>query len=176
MKTQGIDVGLDYAMKLGAMGKLDLSLLGTYLKEFSVEAVPGLGSYDCAGLYGSTCGTPAPKWRNKLRGTWATPWNATVGVTWRHFGSVDVDTSSSNSQLAGTVNAITKTFAAQNYLDLFVSYKLTKTITLAGSINNLLDKDPPLASTGAPFGNGNTFPVVYDALGRRVNLNLNAKF
>ena len=176
LKTQGIDVGLDYGMKLGAMGKLDLSLLGTYLKEMSVEAVPGLGSYDCAGLYGSTCGTPAPKWRNKLRGTWSTPWNATVGVTWRHFGSVDVDTTSSNTQLAGTVNAITKTFAAQNYLDLFVSYKLTKTITLAGSINNLLDKDPPLASTGAPFGNGNTFPVVYDALGRRVNLNLNAKF
>ncbi len=176
LKTQGIDVGLDYAMKLGAMGKLDLSLLGTYLKEMSVEAVPGLGSYDCAGLYGSTCGTPAPKWRNKLRGTWSTPWNATVGVTWRHFGSVDVDTTSSNTQLAGTVNAISKTFAAQNYLDLFVSYKLTKTITLAGSINNLLDKDPPLAVTGAPFGNGNTFPVVYDALGRRVNLNLNAKF
>ena len=176
LKTQGVDLGLDYAMKLGAMGKLDLSLLGTYLKEMSVEAVPGLGSYDCAGLYGSTCGTPAPKWRNKLRGTWSTPWNATVGVTWRHFGSVDVDTTSSNTQLAGTVNAISKTFAAQNYLDLFVSYKLTKTITLAGSINNLLDKDPPLAVTGAPFGNGNTFPVVYDALGRRVNLNLNAKF
>ena len=176
LKTQGVDLGLDYAMKLGAMGKLDLSLLGTYLQEMSVEAVPGLGSYDCAGLYGSTCGTPAPKWRNKLRGTWSTPWNATVGVTWRHFGSVDVDTTSSNTQLAGTVSAISKTFAAQNYLDLFVSYKLTKTITLAGSINNLLDKDPPLAVTGAPFGNGNTFPVVYDALGRRVTLNLNAKF
>jgi outer membrane receptor protein involved in Fe transport len=97
-------------------------------------------------------------------------------VTWRHFGSVDVDTSSSNSQLAGAVSEITKTLAARNYLDVFVSYKLTKMITLAGSINNLLDKDPPLAVTGAPFGNGNTFPVVYDSLGRRVNLNLNAKF
>lgn len=175
-KTQGLDVGMDYAMRLGGMGKLNVSLLGTFLKEFSVETAPGLGSYDCAGLYGSTCGTPSPKWRHKLRAAWATPWNVNAALTWRYFGSVDTDTTSSNSQLAGTVNEITKTFAAQNYLDLSLSYRLTKAITLAGSINNLLDKDPPTGVTGAPFGNGNTYPVVYDALGRRVTLSLNAKF
>jgi outer membrane receptor protein involved in Fe transport len=163
-------------MRLGDMGKLDLSLLGTYLKEFSVESAPGLGSYDCAGLYGSTCGTPSPKWRHKVRASWATPWGVNAALTWRYFGAVDTDTTSSNSQLAGTVNEITKTFAAQNYLDLSLSYKVSKIITLAGSINNLLDRDPPTGVTGAPFGNGNTYPVVYDALGRRVTLSLNAKF
>ncbi|MCV2357834.1 TonB-dependent receptor [Paucibacter sp. TC2R-5] len=175
-KTKGLDVGLDYALRMGELGRLDASLLGTYLQEFSNQTAPGLGSYDCAGLYGSTCGTPAPKWRHKLRGTWATPWNVNATLTWRHFGSVDVDTTSSNSQLSGTVNEITKTFGAQNYLDLAMSYKLTKVITLAASINNLLDKDPPVGVTGAPFGNGNTYPVVYDAMGRRITLGLNAKF
>jgi outer membrane receptor protein involved in Fe transport len=48
---------------------------------------------------------------------------------------------------------------------------------LRGGINNLLDRDPPLGGvTSAVFGNGNTFPVVYDALGRRVFINLTAKF
>ena len=57
-----------------------------------------------------------------------------------------------------------------------MAYKLTKNVTLSGSINNLLDKDPPVLNTGAPFGNGNTYPIVYDALGRKFSLNLNAKF
>nr|WP_295075610.1 TonB-dependent receptor [uncultured Roseateles sp.] len=175
-KTKGVDLGLDYGIRLGEKGKLDLSLMGTYLKEFSVETAPGLGAYDCAGLYGSTCGTPAPKWRHKLRASWATPWNVTAALTWRYFGAVDQDTTSSNAQLAGTVNEITKTFKAQNYLDLALSYRLNKTITFAASVNNLLDRDPPIGVTGAPFGNGNTYPVVYDALGRRITLNVNAKF
>ncbi|MBB2488245.1 TonB-dependent receptor, partial [Mitsuaria sp. WAJ17] len=111
-KTEGMDVGVDYAMRLGDMGKLDLSFLGTYLKELSNEPVPGLGSYDCAGYYGATCGTPAPKWRHKLRASWATPWGVNAALTWRYFGKVDVDTSSSNEQLAGAVSEITKTFNA----------------------------------------------------------------
>ena len=37
-------------------------------------------------------------------------------------------------------------------------------------VNNLLDKDPPIIASGilSAFGNGNTFPGVYDALGRTV--------
>ena len=139
-KTQGLDLGVDYAMRLGELGKLNVSLIGTLLKELSTETAPGLGSYDCAGLYGSTCGTPAPKWRHKLRTSWATPWGVNAALTWRYFGAVDEDTTSSNAQLAGTVNEITKTFAAQNYFDLALAYSLTKTVTLSGTINNLLDK------------------------------------
>ena len=36
-------------------------------------------------------------------------------------------------------------------------------------MNNVLDRDPPLAGgqvIPAGFGNGNTFPQVYDSLGR----------
>jgi outer membrane receptor protein involved in Fe transport len=48
---------------------------------------------------------------------------------------------------------------------------------LRAGINNLLDKDPPLSGlVGAGFGNGNTYPQVYDALGRRVFLNATVKF
>ncbi len=176
LKTNGIDLGLDYGFKLGKMGKLDLSFLGTVLNDSSSEPIPGDGTYNCAGYYGSTCGTPQPKWRHKLRGNWATPWGVNAALTWRHFDSVKVDASSSDPLLKGTVQAVQATLPAMDYLDLSLAYKLTKSLTLSGSINNLLDKDPPIAQTGAPFGNGNTYPVVYDALGRRITLSLNAKF
>ena len=176
LSTKGVDLGADYGFRMGDMGSMNVSFLGTLLSAFTAEPVPGLGSYDCAGYYGNTCGTPAPKWRHKLRGAWTMPSGLTTGLAWRYFGKVDVDASSSNPLLAGTVNTITATFPAMSYFDVSMSYPITKGITVTGTISNLFDKDPPLAQTGAPFGNGNTFPVVYDALGRRIALNLTAKF
>jgi iron complex outermembrane receptor protein len=175
-KTRGLDIGAEYTFRLSEMGKVNVSFMGTILNELTSESAPGLGSYDCAGYYGATCGTPVPKWRHKLKGVWSTPWGIVAGATWRHFGSVDIDTSSSNPQLAGTVNDVNKKFASMNYIDLSMSYPINKNLTFAASLNNLFDKDPPLSNTGAPFGNGNTYPVVYDALGRKINLNLTAKF
>ena len=45
-------------------------------------------------------------------------------------------------------------------------------------MNNVFDKDPPLTGTNCPatFCNGNTFPQVYDALGRFVFVGLTADF
>jgi outer membrane receptor protein involved in Fe transport len=71
---------------------------------------------------------------------------------------------------------LVKKLKAMNYFDLGASYKATKNITLSAAINNILDTDPPIRNQGSGFTNGNTFPVVYDALGRRVSLTLNAKF
>jgi iron complex outermembrane receptor protein len=171
-----VDLGADYGFRMGDMGRMNISFLGTILNGFTQEPVPGLGSYDCAGYYGNTCGTPAPKWRHKLRTAWTTPSGLVAGLAWRHFGAVDVDASSSNPLMAGTVYPIVATLPAMNYIDLSLSVPITKSITVTGVINNLFDKDPPLAVTGAPYGNGNTYPVVYDALGRQIQLNLTAKF
>jgi outer membrane receptor protein involved in Fe transport len=47
------------------------------------------------------------------------------------------------------------------------------------AVNNIFDKDPPLASSliaGPPFGNGNTYPQIYDTLGRGIFMNVTAKF
>lgn len=174
--TQGIDFGADYALPIGTMGRLDFSFQGTYLKKFTVEETPGLGEYDCVGLYGSTCGNPLPKWRHKLRTTWASPWKAEVAFTWRHLASVKAEGTDSNPLLNAPVAPSVQTFGSRNYFDLSASYPVTKSITIRGAVNNLFDKDPPLASTGAPFGNGNTYPQVYDTLGRRITLALTAKF
>ena len=176
-ETSGVDLGANYAYKLAGMGNLGFSLMGTYLHKFESVDIPGEGAYDCKGYYGPTCGTPLPEWRHKARVTWTTPWNTDLALTWRHLDSVDLDRSSPDVLLAGNVNAVDRTLGAQDYLDISASYSLSKNLTLSGGINNLLDRDPPIsAQVGSGFGNGNTYPQVYDANGRKVFLGLTAKF
>ncbi len=179
LKTSGFDVTASYNMRLHNLGKLNFTLVGTYLKEFITEPIPGLGEYDCAGLFGATCGTPLPEWRHKVRATWSTPWNVDLALSWRYFKEVKNDASSNNPLLSGPVPAIDEKMKAMNYFDVAATWNATKNIILTGGINNLFDKDPPIVNqtlAGAPFGNGNTYPVVYDALGRKVFVTLTAKF
>lgn len=177
-RTTGADFGFNYMHRLEGKGSVNVDFVGTLLTKFEVEPIPGLGKYDCKGLYGSgTCGTPAPKWRHKLRATWATPWDVNIALTWRHLNSVDFERTSSNPLLTGAVNAVDRTLSAREYFDVAATWAVTKKVTLHGGVNNLLDKDPPVSGqVGSGFGNGNTYPQVYDALGRRVFLNLTAKF
>jgi len=176
-ETEGFDIGANFRMGVGGMGRLDFSLIGTALSKMEYEPVPGLGTYDCAGYWGNaSCGTPAPKWRHKLRTTWATPFNLDLSLTWRHIGKVSEEVTSSDPDLAGTVSPIQANWSAVNYFDVSAKYKLTKNLSVRLSVNNLLDQDPPIGVTGAPYGNGNTYPVVYDATGRKIALNLTASF
>lgn len=174
--TEGLDLGADYALKLEGMGRLDFTFKGTWLKNFMAEDAPGLGSYDCAGFYGATCGTPAPQWRHSFRTTWRSPWNVDLSLNWRYIDSVKVDASSDDPNLTNTFSPLVEKLKAVNYFDIGASYKATKNITLSAAVNNVLDTDPPLRQQGSGFTNGNTYPQVYDALGRRVSLTLNAKF
>ena len=100
-------------------------------------------------------------------------------MTWRYFSSVNIDTSSSNPLLSGDTNAVTSKIGDQSYFDLAAQWNIDKNWTIRGGINNIFDKDPPIVSSliaGPPFGNGNTYPQVYDALGRNLFLNVTAKF
>jgi iron complex outermembrane receptor protein len=167
--TKGIDLGANWNAKLGAWGSLNLSLMGTYLKEFKQQDLPGGETRECAGLHGPTCGVPLPKWRHKVRAVWGTPWNGVeLGATWRYVRGVDLDTESEPADTS---------LGARNYLDLVGSWQISPIFTLRAGMNNALDKDPPLSGVvAAVYGNGNTYPQVYDAMGRHIFLNLTAKF
>ncbi len=179
-RTSGIDLGFSYADKLPTgWGSYNVTMNATLLQKAENEPIPGGGSYDCKGLHGPTCGVPAPKWRHKVRGSWMSPWNFDLALTWRHVDKVDNEATSSNALLNGALNDINRTFGKRDYFDLAGSWNVTKQFTLRGGINNLFDKDPPIADSttlAAVFGNGNTYPQVYDALGRRVFLNATYKF
>jgi outer membrane receptor protein involved in Fe transport len=179
-KTSGWDVGLNYDLPVGDFGSLRFAFMGTYLDEFVSTPLPGVSEYDCAGLFGpANCGTPLPELRTRLRTTWATPWNVDVSLNWRYFDSVDIEYSSNDPDLSDPtlIFPLDKTLDAQNYLDLAVVYTYAEKYTFTAGINNFLDESPPVSGqVGTGFGNGNTFPQVYDALGRYVFFGLSAKF
>jgi outer membrane receptor protein involved in Fe transport len=179
-KTSGVDVTGNYVQPIGAWGSVGVNFNGTYTKDFITEPIPGLGDYNCVGLYGAVCGIPSPKWKHTLRGTWSTPWNIDASLTWRHIDSVDVElTQTGNPFLGGDFFPVVKTLSARDYIDLAASWAITKSVTLWAGVNNVFDKDPPITDSsiaGPAFGNGNTYPQVYDALGRRIFVSLTAKF
>jgi iron complex outermembrane recepter protein len=183
LRTKGIDAEANYRFEIGA-GSLGFSLIGTYVDEYVVEPLPGAPKYDCVGLYGTVCLAPTPDWRHKLRTNWRTPFGLDLSVTWRYIESVDLDTTSSNSQLAGAVASTDRRLGSRSYIDLSGSYTfddLSVFSHLTGrlGINNIMDKDPPLIGQDnclAPYCNGNTYSQVYDTLGRYVFLGVTADF
>ncbi|MEI6737388.1 MAG: TonB-dependent receptor, partial [Pseudomonadota bacterium] len=178
LKTSGYDISADYIYNLPSYGNLKVNFTGTLLKTNETEPIKDLGKYDCVGYHGPNCGVPSPKWRHKVRVSWDTPWNIDIAGTWRHIDKVDQEGTSTNPQLQNTgIAPADKTLSERNYFDLAASWAVSKKFTVRGGINNLFDKDPPLSGlVGAGFGNGNTYPQVYDALGRRVFLNATYKF
>jgi len=192
LKTTGVDLNLAYrsdlsALGLGDNGSVAVSMVGTILDSLVTQPLPGGASYDCKGLYGLVCGTPAPAWRHKARLTWNTPYSygdwfksLSLSAQWRYFGKVSLDAYQSNPQLnaPGNQYAIEQTLAAQNYIDLTANFTVHNNLNFRVGVNNVFDKDPPLVGTNcaATYCNGNTYPQVYDALGRYVYVGLTADF
>jgi len=181
--TNGIDFGVNYAIPMAASGTVALSFLGTWLNKWEFEPIKGQGKFDCAGFFGPQCSQakgPLPTWRHKVRATWATPWDVQMAVTWRHIHRIANETTSSNPLLASSTPDTDRELAARNYLDIAASWNISKNFLVRAGINNVFDKDPPIVSNTladpAIFGNGNTFPQLYDTLGRLVFVNAVAKF
>ena len=191
LHTTGVDLEGNYRFKLSDMGLGDwggvsLNLVGTYTGTLVSQPEPGSGTYDCAGLFGKTCGTPIPKWRHKLRVTWNTPWPLSISGQWRYIGSVKFDGNSTNPLLAahpyGLTDLVDAKIPSYNYFDLSATWKVNDKMTVRGGMNNVFSKNPPVLDSGIfpvsapPFGNGNTFPQVYDSLGRYMFIGLTANF
>jgi outer membrane receptor protein involved in Fe transport len=186
-----------YSYDFGSFGKLHANLNGTYIDEYLVTAnnyVPGT-TYNCAGLYGSTCSgtanaeTPVFHWRHRFTTTWETPWSGLdVTLAWRYYSAVKLEQLSANPNLAapsggtianGGISNDDAYLSSYSYFDVTAAVKLANKLTLRLGCNNLLDKAPPIVgSTNLPIpvGNGNTFPGVYDALGRFVFAEVTAQF
>jgi outer membrane receptor protein involved in Fe transport len=176
----GIDLQAGYKYDLGDMGRLKLMLNGAYLLKSKSTPIPGGGSYDCAGLFGSTCQTVNPKWRHSLRTSWELPNEVTVSATWRYSSSAKLDNNDSNPELFESVLGDVATFRAKlpavSYVDLTGSWEISSHLQVRGGINNLFDKDPPLAPSDIISGGAPNYYEYYDSLGRQLFLAVTAKF
>jgi len=178
LKTSGVDVGANYAFDTG-IGGFSASFIGTWLKELRNEPLPGLGSYDCVGLFGPTCGQPSPEWRHQARISWSDTTDiASVSLNWRYIGGTKLTSNTDDPFLAGPAYILNASLPAYSYFDLAMTAKVQQNVTFRVGVNNLLDKDPPAIAQGLlySFGNGNTYPGTYDVAGRTFFIGLNAEF
>jgi outer membrane receptor protein involved in Fe transport len=102
-----------------------------------------------------------------LRIGWQTPWNVDVALTHRYIGPVD--------QEGAAANRIDRHFSHESYFDLFGSWNFNDATNVRLGINNVLDNDPQINASVGTTGNGNTYPQVYDALGRFIFVGMTVK-
>jgi outer membrane receptor for ferrienterochelin and colicin len=146
--------------------------------ELSTVTEPGTPAFDCAGYYGEICGDPVPRWRHMLRTTWNTPWNFDVSINWRYVSAVKVAAASPNPILASPYDQADYVLASRSYVDLGVDWRVNDQFELRAGVNNVFDMDPPVVGTDWQAGitaNSNTYPGVYDALGRWLFVGVTAR-
>lgn len=160
---------------------------------------------NCVGYFSSNCGPSLgqiqPKFTFQQRTTLSVE-GASLSLLWRYLHPVDYEGQASdfaargftaanralfngvvansagiNSQVAGqrlNFNHI----EAYHYFDLSAQFDIAKQFQLTFTVNNLLDKDPPVVGgqAGSTAANsGNTFPSTYDPIGRSYAVGLRIK-
>src|SRR6185503_21037649 len=117
-----------------------------------------------------TCGTPSPEWRVKTRLTLTTPQGIALSFQWRYMSAVQRDSMSPDPDLhAATTPPADQRMAAQNYFDLTLTARIGDHYAFRAGVNNITDREPPLATRlPGTVGSGNTYPQVYDSMGRYI--------
>jgi iron complex outermembrane recepter protein len=174
LETSGVDLNLNYTgLDIGSWGSLNFNLTGTYLNEIVTDpGAEGFPKFDCKGLFAGNCVSSLttavnPELRTRLRIGWETPWNVDLALTHRYISSVSQD-----DAVPGQIDAH---LPHESYFDLFGSWNMTDNANIRLGINNITDNDPSLNSQVGTTGNGNTYPQVYDALGRYIFMGLTVK-
>ncbi len=199
LKTDGIDVGLNYRTALPFMEDLRLTLnfVGNYTHDSKFQATPTSVNRECTGFYSVNCASIQPKFRFSQRTTLSFG-DVDVSLLWRYLHKVQLEP----LQLEGDIEAAEadptgcpdfagadpsgcvidpafRRIGARHYFDLSTRFGVTDNFDMTITVLNLLDKDPPIVgnSVGSTtFNGGNTYPSTYDPLGRRFAVGARLKF
>lgn len=168
LKTDGIDIGVNYTHRFESGIRASLDFMGTRLLNYDVTPVQGLPIVrECAGSFGRLCAVggfttspPKPKWRHTARLTVGND-AARISGQWRHLGATNDD----NDAVVYAVERL----PSRNYFDLTLATSPTDNLDLSIGVSNLFDSQPPLLASAQSGGSGeqtNTFPTYYDVMGR----------
>jgi len=186
INTSGIDVGIAYGADLadwgigsGNAGSLAWQFNGVYTIEQRFQASPQSIDRECIGFFSVSCpgGTelqvPQPQTQFNQRVTYTWNW-LDVSVQHRYIGRLEIEPIEAGSFLPAFSE-----IPARHYVDLTLRGRVTDSFTVIGTIDNLTDADPPIVGNniGSTSANsGNTFPTVYDALGRAFTVGASLRF
>ena len=156
-QVKGYDVVATYDFDIGKWGSMNLHNVLSYIDTWDTQELSSAKATECAGVFAGVCGFPTPDWRNNLRATWITPWNVTASTQWRYISKVD------------DFNDI-RALKEANYIDVSAIWDINEWASVRAGVNNVGDKAPPIVGSdiaaSSYYGAGNTFPGMYDALGR----------
>ena len=180
LQTKGFDIEINYAHALGA-GTLDASVLATRLEHLATTDVTGL-TIERAGVTGNNVsggGAGLPKWQINSLLTYAIG-RLSLSLEGRFIDDglfdatlIGPEQAGYNVNLPNSIN--TNHVASAVYANLGARYKLpsatARDVELFAGIQNLLDRDPPVA----PSNQGSTNMILFDPLGRayRVGVRMN---
>ncbi|WP_245979267.1 TonB-dependent receptor domain-containing protein [Solilutibacter pythonis] len=170
--TRGYDLGLYYQLGLGDAGRLNFASQSTWTREFRRQPTPASVNRDCRGFYSTDCDFGPFRFKSNLTTVWT---RGGLDASWRirHQSSMRVE-SGKVDFLAGFAR-----IPAYTYHDLSIGYRFPHTYRLTLSVNNVLNRQPPMVGNtiGTTSTNsGNTFPQWYDVIGRYWNLGVTIKF
>ena len=183
LTTAGVDLQINYNTSVPfslltdtGSSRFDLNFNGTWTDRYDFVPVVGLPDTDlCAGQFGGNCGQPLASFKWATRAT-LVDGPLTTTVRWRHLSAVD---DADDAVDFAAFNGIER-IPAYDLFDLTFAFEASENVTFAIGVNNIFDTLP-----GTPTFNGvevsnrpnglllgdnqeqaNTFPSVYDVLGR----------
>jgi outer membrane receptor protein involved in Fe transport len=171
-QAEGIDLVVNSNFDVGNFGEMSLALTAhKYLtNEFQTTAASPV--VDCKGRYGTSC-DPVPEFRSTLRVNWARN-DFDASLLWRHIGSMDAQANE-----AASLFSAFRSVDSHNYFDLVLGYTYQDWGRISLLVANIADEDPPILGneTGSTsFNSGNTFPSLFDTMGRTYTVNLKLTF
>ena len=178
--TDGIDVNLNYSRDIG-FANLGLSFNGNWTNNSKFQASPISTAHNCVGKFSTSCASIQPEYSTSTRVTLGFE-DVDVSFLWRYLSK---QRSEDGDSYVGPVAALGgKTYdfnkiKAFSYFDLSTRFNVVENITFTITVQNLLDKKPPIVGTNVgtvSFNSGNTYPSTYDTLGRRYAASVKLKF
>lgn len=199
--TDGIDLLMNWNTDLG-FASLDWSFVGNWTHSSKFKSDVNLESSlnrECVGYYSVNCsftGSIQPEFQFSNRFTLGFD-KVDLSLLWRWQDSVSFEPAQLEADIANTVGNADcpdalgadpggcvvdpkfRKIKAAHYFDLTGRFSVSDNLTVTLTVQNLLDKKPPIVGNtigSTTYNSGNTFPSTYDALGRRYAVSAKLKF
>ncbi|MEM7611571.1 MAG: TonB-dependent receptor [Pseudomonadota bacterium] len=172
-KAEGVDLSISsQGFDLGAYGELGVTYTAHQYLDNKFQTNPTSPTVNCQGRYGTSC-DPVPEFRSNLRLQWLYG-GVDASLLVRYIGEMDAQ-ENERDLLFSEFQSVD----AETYFDLQVGYTYKDFARFSLLISNIADTDPPILGneTGSTdFNSGNTFPSLYDTIGRMYSMNVKFTF
>ena len=171
LKTDGVDVQVDWRRSLGDGGDLGFNFVTTFVNEHSESPQPGEPFIDYVGTISQEVAEALPD----FKATFTTLWdfrNFANVIRLRYLPSMEHRDSVTIGSTDPAICACTGVDSIV-YVDASTAWQATEALTVRLGIDNLTDEKPELYT---PDQDSGTNPTVYDVIGRRYFVTVNYRF